>query len=185
MRGKLIVFSGPSGVGKGTIREAMKFNNFKFSISLTTRDIRPGETDGIHYHYVTKEFFQDRIEQGKMLEHAEFVGNYYGTDLEFVERELDNGKNVFLEIECQGALQVLDKVEDVISIFIVPPSIEELEARLRGRGTEDEETLQKRLAKAREELTLKDHYKYVVINDQVDRAAAEIDVILEQEINKA
>ncbi len=185
MRGKLIVFSGPSGVGKGTIREEMKFNNFKFSISLTTRDIRPGETDGIHYHYVTKEFFQDRIDQGKMLEHAEFVGNYYGTDLEFVERELENGKNVFLEIECQGALQVLDKVEDVVSIFIVPPSIEELESRLRGRGTEDEETLQKRLAKAREELSLKDHYKYVVINDEVHRAAAEIDLILDQAINKA
>lgn len=182
MRGKLIVFSGPSGVGKGTIREAMKFNNFKFSISLTTREIRPGETDGIHYHYVTKDFFQERIEQGKMLEYAEFVGNYYGTDLEFVERELENGKNVFLEIECQGALQVLDKVEDVISIFIVPPSIEELEARLRGRGTENEETLQKRLAKAREELALKDHYEYVVINDEVHRAAAEIDLILEQEI---
>lgn len=185
MRGKLIVFSGPSGVGKGTIREAMKFNNFKFSISLTTRDIRPGETDGIHYHYVTKEFFQERINDGKMLEHAEFVGNYYGTDLEFVERELENGKNVFLEIECQGALQVLDKVEDVVSVFIVPPSIEELEARLRGRGTEDEETLQKRLAKAREELTLKNHYKHVVINDEVHRAAAEIDLILDQEINKA
>lgn len=182
MRGKLIVFSGPSGVGKGTIREAMKFNDFKFSISLTTREIRPGETDGIHYHYVTKDFFQERIEQGKMLEYAEFVGNYYGTDLEFVERELENGKNVFLEIECQGALQVLDKVEDVISIFIVPPSIEELEARLRGRGTENEETLQKRLAKAREELALKDHYEYVVINDEVHRAAAEIDLILEQEI---
>lgn len=185
MRGKLIVFSGPSGVGKGTIREAMKFNKFKFSISLTTREIRPGETDGIHYHYVDKDYFQDRIDQGKMLEHAEFVGNYYGTDLEFVEKELELGKNVFLEIECQGALQVLDKVEDVISIFIVPPSIEELEARLRGRGTEDEDTLQKRLAKAREELSLKDHYKYVIINDKVDRAAAEIDLVLTEEIGNA
>lgn len=185
MRGKLIVFSGPSGVGKGTIREAMKFNNFKFSISLTTREIRPGETDGIHYHYVAKEYFQDRINQGKMLEHAEFVGNYYGTDLEFVEKQLELGKNVFLEIECQGALQVLDKVEDVISIFIVPPSIEELEARLRGRGTEDEDTLQKRLTKAREELSLKDNYSYVVINDKVDRAAAEIDLILNEEIGNA
>lgn len=183
MRGKLIVFSGPSGVGKGTIRENMEFNNFKFSISLTTRDIRPGETDGIHYHYVTKEFFQERIEQGKMLEYAEFVGNYYGTDLEFVERELDNGKNVFLEIECQGALQVLSKVEDVISIFIVPPSMEELEARLRLRATEDEATLQKRLLKAREEIGLKSNYKYVVINDQVLRAASEIDDILYTEIN--
>lgn len=182
MKGKLIVFSGPSGVGKGTIREAMKFNKFKFSISLTTREIRVGETDGIHYHYVTKEYFRSRIDEGKMLEHAEFVGNYYGTDLEFVDRELKNGKNVFLEIECQGALQVLEKVDEVISIFIVPPSIEELEARLRGRGTEDEQTLQQRLAKAREELAYKDHYQYVVINDEVNRAAAEIDLILNHEI---
>lgn len=185
MRGKLIVFSGPSGVGKGTIREQMRFNNFKFSISLTTRAIRPGETDGIDYHYVTREFFEKRIEGGKMLEHAEFVGNYYGTDLEFVNRELDNGKNVFLEIECQGALQVLDKMEDVISIFIIPPSMEELESRLRSRGTEDEETLQKRLAKAREELDLKDHYKYVVTNDEVHVAAEKVDTILTKEMNRA
>ncbi len=185
MRGKLIVFSGPSGVGKGTIREAMKFNNFKFSISLTTRAIRPGETDGIHYHYVSREFFEKRIEEKKMLEHAQFVGNYYGTDLEFVNKELENGKNVFLEIECQGALQVLEKMEDVISIFIIPPSMEELESRLRMRGTEDEQTLQARLAKAREELELKEHYKYVVINDEVSLAAQKVDTILTKEINKA
>ncbi len=185
MRGKLIVFSGPSGVGKGTIREIMKFNDFKFSVSLTTRAKRAGEEEGVHYHYVSRDFFEERIKQKKMLEHAQFVGNYYGTDLEFVNKGLDAGNNVFLEIECQGALQVLDKVEDVISIFIVPPSIEELESRLRNRGSEDEETLQKRLKKANEELLMQDHYKYIVINDEIEKAASKVDAILKQEINKA
>ncbi len=184
MRGKLIVFSGPSGVGKGTIRDKMKFDNFSFSVSLTTREKRDGEVDGVHYHFVTTEYFQERIDSHKMLEHAQFVGNYYGTDLDFVNKQLESGNNVFLEIECQGAMQVLDKIDDVISIFIVPPSIEELEARLRNRGTEKAETLLKRLEKAREELELKDKYKYIVINDLVANAAAEVDQILKLELEK-
>lgn len=183
--GKLIVFSGPSGVGKGTIRKHMKFNDFKFSVSLTTRQIRPGEQDGVDYHYVTREFFEQRIDAGMMLEHAEFIGNYYGTDLEFVQKELELGHNVFLEIECQGALQVLKKVEDAISIFILPPSMEELENRLRTRGTEAEEILQKRLAKATEELGYKDLYKFNVVNDSVEHAALVVDEILQTQIHNS
>ncbi len=182
MRGKLIVFSGPSGVGKDTIRRHMKYNNFVFSVSLTTREKREGEVDGVNYHFVTKEYFKDRIKNNKMLEYAEFVDNYYGTDEDFVEKELKNGKNVFLEIECQGALQVLDKMEDVISIFIVPPSIEELRARLTNRGTETGEVIEKRINKASEELQLSSKYKYSVINDNVERAAEAIDEILYAEI---
>lgn len=185
MRGKLIVFSGPSGVGKGTIRQNMTVDNFKFSISLTTRNKREGEIDGVHYHFVSQDFFQERINDGKMLEYAEFVGNYYGTDLEFVNQELDKGHNVFLEIECQGALQVLSKMEDVISIFIIPPSLDELEKRLRNRATENEDVLQKRLHKAKEELTLQKHYKYIVTNDNIEQAAKEVDAILRQELKQA
>ena len=136
MRGKLIVFSGPSGVGKGSIREKLKFKDYEFSVSSTTRSPRDGETHGVEYFFISKDDFQKKIDNNEMLEHAEFVGNFYGTELATVERLLDEGKNVFLEIECNGALQVLSKVKDAISIFIIPPSIEELERRLRGRNTE-------------------------------------------------
>lgn len=182
MSGKLIVFSGPSGVGKDTIRKNMKFNDFVFSVSLTTRDKREGEVEGVSYHYVSKEYFSKRIVEGKMLEYAEFVGNYYGTDEDFVKKQLEQGNNVFLEIECQGALQVLGKIEDVISIFIMPPSIEELRNRLVSRGTEDMETIDKRIAKASEELNVANHYKYQVVNNDILEAAAKIDDILNYEI---
>lgn len=181
-KGKLIVFSGPSGVGKDTIRKHMEFDDFEFSVSLTTREKRVGEVDGVNYHYVTKEYFNDRINEGKMLEHAEFVGNYYGTDLEFVEKQLNDGKNVFLEIECQGALQVLEKKEDVISIFVMPPSIVELENRLIKRNTESKDVIAKRIAKASEEMQLASKYKFNIINDDVLRASKEIDEILNNEI---
>ncbi len=182
-KGKLIVFSGPSGVGKGTIRKELKFTDYEFSVSSTTRSAREGEVDGVHYHFISKEEFEQKIANGEMLEHAEFVGNYYGTELKTVTDMLEAGKNVFLEIECQGAIQVIEKVEDVLSIFILPPSLEELESRLVGRGTEDMSVVEKRLAKAKEELSLKDHYKYNVINDELDRVVAEIDEILFKEIN--
>lgn len=183
MQGRLIVFTGPSGVGKGTVEKLLEFNNFVFSVSLTTRKKRDGEVDGINYHYVSKDFFKEQIESNKMLEHAEFIGNYYGTSLDFVNKELSKGNNVFLEIECQGALQVLEKVEDVVSIFLLPPSLEELEQRLRGRNTEDEETIQKRLNKAKEELNYKEHFKYNVTNIDAKESAKEIDNILNKELN--
>lgn len=182
-KGKLIVFSGPSGVGKGTIRQELKFNDYVFSISSTTRKIREGEIDGVHYHYISREQFEKKIENGEMLEHAEFVGNYYGTELQTVNKLLDAGKNVFLEIECQGAIQVINKVEDVLSIFILPPSLEELENRLVNRGTEKRSIVDERLQKAKEELALKSYYKYNVINDDLDRVVKEIDTILFEELD--
>ncbi len=184
MKGKLIVFSGPSGVGKGTIREKLKFDNYEFSVSSTTRERRTGELEGVHYHYITREEFEKMIAEGQMLEHAEFVGNYYGTQLKTVNKMLEAGKNVFLEIECQGAIQVIEKVEDVLSIFILPPSLEELEKRLVNRGTEAREIVDKRLQKAKEEIELKSYYKYNVINDDLARVVAELDEIFEKEINE-
>lgn len=182
MKGKLIVFSGPSGVGKGTIRNKLKFDDYVFSISSTTRKQREGEEDGVHYNFISREQFEEKIAHGDMLEHAEFVGNYYGTERKVVEDLLNEGKNVFLEIECQGAMQVLEKMDDVLSIFILPPSIEELESRLVNRGTEERSVVEKRLNKAREEMDLKSHYKYQVINDDLDRVVAEIDGIFTNEI---
>jgi guanylate kinase len=183
MRGKLIVFSGPSGVGKGSIREKLKFNNYEFSVSSTTRTARNGEIDGREYNFIAKDAFELKISNGEMLEYAEFCGNYYGTEVSVVETLLEQGKNVMLEIECQGAMQVLDKMTDVISIFILPPSIEELKSRLIGRGTENMETIEKRLAKASDEILLKDHYQYNVINDNIEDVVEKIDEIFEKELN--
>lgn len=181
MRGKLILISGPSGVGKGTIRKEMKFNNYVYSISSTTRSKRPGEVHGVDYFFISKEDFVAKVERNEMLEYAEFVGNYYGTDQNAVEQLLSEGKNVCLEIECVGALQVLEKMPEAISIFILPPSIEELKKRLINRGTDDIIVIEKRLKKADDEISLKGHYKYNVINDELERVSAEIDAILEKE----
>lgn len=180
--GKLILISGPSGVGKGSVRNLMKFNDYFFSVSSTTRPKREGEVSGVHYNFISKSEFEEKIKNGDMLEHAEFVGNYYGTDKTVVFNRLKKGQNVLLEIECQGAIQVLSKMKDVISIFIIPPSLEELERRLRVRGTESSEKIQKRLKKAEEELKLKDNYKYIVENKDLEKAAGEIDNILFAEI---
>lgn len=186
-KGLLIVLSGPSGVGKGTILK--KFVNdpslkLAFSISMTTRAKREGEEEGVNYYYVTKERFQEAIDNGELLEHAEFVGNCYGTPLKEVERLRNEGKNVLLEIEVQGAQQVMAKAKDALTIFIVPPSMEELEKRIRGRGTESDEVIECRLAKAKGELALKDKYEYVVCNDDVDRAATEITNIIQEHMPK-
>lgn len=183
-RGLLIIMSGPSGVGKGTIREELmkdKSLNLFYSVSMTTRNKRPGEVDGREYYFVTREEFDKNIETGNLLEWAEFVGNRYGTPKDKVEATRDEGKNVLLEIEVNGTSQVLEKVhgDDVISIFIAPPSIEELERRIRGRGTESDEVVKGRLAKATGELKLKDQYRYVVVNDDLHRAVDEIrDIIV-------
>ncbi len=189
-RGLLIVLSGPSGVGKGTILgELMKKEelNLVTSVSMTTREMRPGEQEGVNYYYVTKEEFMRAVENGEMLEHAEFVGNYYGTPLKEVERIRSMGKNCVLEIETQGCRQVQQKVPDVLSIFIIPPSMEELERRIRGRKTEPEEVIQERLAKAAQEMEMVSQYKYAVCNDDIQLAADIIAVIIqryEQRINE-
>ena len=180
-KGSLIILSGPSGVGKGTVRQvlsAMDDLHFYYSISMTTRSMRPGEVNGRDYLFVSRDEFIRNIENGNLLEWAEFVGNYYGTPRDIIEKHRNDGEDVLLEIETNGARQVLAKCPDAISIFIVPPNFEALESRIRGRSTEDEATIQKRLAKARSELLLQDQYQHVVLNDSVQRAAEEIKSII-------
>lgn len=183
MRGKLILISGPSGVGKGTIRKDIGFDDYVFSISSTTRTIREGEEHGVHYFYISRDEFEAKVSNGDMLESAEFASNLYGTDRNVVEALLDQGKNVLLEIECQGAIQVIDQMPDVISIFILPPSLKELETRLRGRGTESDDVINLRLKKAREEILYKDLYKHYVINDNLEHSSRELDRILTKEFD--
>ena len=151
---------------------------------MTTRNPRPLEQDGVDYFFVTKEEFENKIKEGELLEYAQFVGNYYGTPLSYVERLLDEGKNVMLEIEVQGALQVIEKRPDVLSIFLLPPSLEELEKRIRGRQTESEEVIQKRVSKAMQELKETQHYKHVVCNDDLAITIENIRNILLEEINE-
>lgn len=187
-KGLLIVLSGPSGVGKGTIlNEFINDPELKlaFSVSMTTRAQRPGEVDGVNYYFVSKERFEEAKANGELLESAEFVGNYYGTPVHEVERLRNEGKNVLLEIEVQGAKQVCQKVQDALSIFIVPPSMEELEKRIRGRGTEKEEVIEERLAKANKEMEEIAHYQYVVCNTNVKQAAHVIKNIILQRMEEA
>lgn len=180
-KGSLIILSGPSGVGKGTVRQALLGLggvDFYYSVSMTTRKPRPGEVDGRDYIFVSPEEFQCNIDNGNLLEWAEFVGNRYGTPRDIIEQWRGKGRDVLLEIETNGAKQVLAKCPDAISIFIVPPNFEALESRIRGRSTEDEPTIQRRLAKARAELLLQDNYQYKVLNDTPLRAAEEIKSII-------
>ena len=172
-RGLLIILSGPSGVGKGTIRKYFEQDerlNLAYSTSMTTRKPRAGEVDGRDYYFSSREDFEEAIKNGELLEWAEFVGNYYGTPLKEV--------NVLLEIEVQGALQVQEKCPDAVSIFIIPPSMEELERRIRGRSTEPEEIIQQRLAKASNEMKMVSQYKYIVCNDDPKLAAELIKTII-------
>lgn len=187
-KGQLIVLSGPSGVGKGTVlKEFINDPELKLglSISMTTRSMRPGEKDGVNYYYVTKEEFLKTRDEGGLLEWAKFVGNYYGTPVAEVERLRSMGKNVLLEIEVEGCRQIKEKVPDVITIFIVPPSMEELEARIRGRATEPEEIVQQRLAKAAKEMELMNEYKYIVCNDDPKLAADLIRVIIKRHMDNS
>lgn len=180
-RGLLIVLSGPSGVGKGTVRKELfsqPDTNYEYSISMTTRNPREGEEDGVDYFFRTREEFEALIEQGGLLEHAEFVGNYYGTPLAYVHETLEAGRDVFLEIEVQGAAQIREKAPDALFIFLAPPSITELEQRLVGRGTETEDVIARRIATAREEVEMMSLYDYVVENDQVQNACDKIDAII-------
>ena len=182
-RGLLIVFSGPSGVGKGTVRAKIfeSDNNFEYSVSMTTRKQRPGEVDGKDYYFRTRDEFEEMIRNGQMLEYAEYVGNYYGTPLTYVNQTLDEGKDVFLEIEVQGALQVKEKVPDGVFVFLTPPDLEELRGRLVGRVTDSAEVIASRLEKAKEEIRLMSEYDYVVVNDKVELAAERVKKIIEAE----
>lgn len=183
-RGLLIVFSGPSGVGKGTVRKAIfdrDDNKFEYSVSMTTRPQRPGEVDGVDYHFRTREEFEDLIRRGEMLEYAEYVGNYYGTPLTYVNETLDKGIDVFLEIEVQGALQVKSKVPDGVFIFLTPPDLDELRDRLVGRATDSQEVIDQRIERAKEEIALMREYDYAVVNDEVPLAAERVRRIIEAE----
>ena len=179
-RGTLFVITGPSGAGKGTIlREVIRsLDRLYFSVSATTRAPREGEVDGVHYHFLTKERFEQLIDEDKLLEHAQYVGNYYGTPLEPAVEHLENGEDVILEIELQGALQVKKRMPEAVLVFIAPPSFAELENRLRGRGTEKEETIQKRMETARKECAGMEYFRFIVVNDVGETAADELRAIL-------
>ena len=183
-RGLLIVLSGPSGVGKGTVRAAIFSKGeqkFVYSISATTRLPRTGETDGVDYFFKTREEFEQMIQNKQLLEYAEYVGNYYGTPLEYVENTLAKGKDVFLEIDVQGAIQVRDLMPDGVFIFLTPPDLNELESRIVNRGTDSDEVIAKRMKTAREELELMKYYDYSVVNDTVNNAVQKIEAIIQTE----
>lgn len=183
-RGLLIVISGPSGVGKGTVRKAlfeMTGHDLVYSVSMTTRPIRPGEVNGKDYFFVTKDEFENRIKENGFLEWAEFVGHYYGTPLDKIEDQLNRGKEVVLEIEVQGALQVKQKMPDAVFIFIGPPSMKDLENRLIHRGTDSLVVIHQRMDKALREIGLAHRYDYIVINDEVHNAADRIMAIIRAE----
>lgn len=180
--GKLYVVAGSSGVGKGTILKRFFEKNpqVKFSVSCTTRAPRPGEVDGVNYFFVTKEEFLASINNGEFLEWAKFSDNYYGTKASFVEKTLSDGCDLILEIETQGALQVMEKFPNAEFIFILPPSLEDLESRLRGRGTESEDAIQKRLSAVKSELEIAKKFTHQIINDNIDIAVNELQKIFDR-----
>lgn len=188
-KGLLVILSGPSGVGKGTVRRYIFDNydiDFAYSISMTTRAPRNKEVDGVDYYFVSKEEFQKHIDEGNFLEWEEFVGNRYGTPKDKVEELRNQGRNVFLEIEVNGATKVMNQVHDdgVVSIFLMPPDVSALEKRIRRRKTENEETIQARLNKGRKEIGMAHLYDFTVLNDTIERASQEIVDIIKTKIKK-
>lgn len=184
-KGTLYIVSAPSGAGKSSLISAMLETNptyaMKVSISHTTRDMRPGEQDGVHYHFVAKEAFEALIEQGAFLEYAEVFGNYYGTSRLWIEDNLEKGIDVFLDIDWQGARQIRTQMPNAKSIFILPPSDEELERRLNARGQDSEDVIAKRMAKAKSEISHYTEYDYVIVNDDFDNALIDFKAIIRAE----
>lgn len=182
-QGCLIVVSGPSGTGKGTVCSALlaAHPEIAYSISATTRSPREGERHGVNYYFLTKPVFETMIAEGELLEWAEVYGNYYGTPLRPIREKLAAGQDILLEIDTQGALKVQERFPGGVFIFLLPPSLMELERRIRGRGTEDEENLSCRLQAAQKEICVAHQYHYVVVNDEVDTAVAKIAAILTAE----
>ena len=182
-KGTLIVLSGFSGVGKNTVitQVLAQRPDIHYSVSFTTRAPREGEVDGVNYNFVTREDFQARIARGEFLEYAEYNGNFYGTSMKVIRDNLDRGTDVLLEIEVKGAAAVMAKIPEAVSVFLVPPSFDELSKRLHARGTDDEETIQNRLAIARQEAKEVKNYEYIVVNDTVDHAVQEFFSILTAE----
>ncbi|MFG0212491.1 guanylate kinase [Brevibacillus porteri] len=182
-RGLLLVLSGPAGVGKGTVCKALRevMPDLVYSVSATTRQPRPGEVEGVNYFFKSQEEFKRMIEEDALLEWAEYVGNYYGTPRQFVDDMLNEGRDVILEIEVQGALQVKERFPQGTFLFLAPPDLNELENRIVGRGTESQEIIRKRMEVARAEIELMDHYDYVVVNDVIESACDRIQAIIAAE----
>ena len=182
-KGKLLVISGPSGAGKSTVvfKAIEGREDICFSTSVTTRSPRPGEVDGREYFFVNFERFREMVENDELLEHAEYVANRYGTPRAYVEQRMSEGMNVLLDIEVQGARQVRKKMPEAVLIFIAPPSSEELERRLRGRGTDTEAAIEGRLIRASQEFQEADFYDYLIVNDDVEKAASKLNAIIEAE----
>ncbi len=182
-KGRLIVLSGPSGAGKSTVvfKAVEDRKDVCFSISVTTRKPRPNEVDGREYFFVEPDRFKEMVANDELLEHAEYVANSYGTPRAYVEKQLEAGMNVLLDIEIQGARQIHEKMPDAVKIFIVPPSMEELKRRLEGRGTDTSRAIEARLIRARQEYAEADFYDYIIVNDDADRAAQELSAIITAE----
>lgn len=185
-KGTLFIVSGPSGCGKGTVlAEILKQDNVYYSVSATTRAPRPGEINGVNYHFLSKDEFEKLIENGGMLEYANYCGNYYGTPKKPVEDMLAEDKNVILEIEVQGALKVMEKCPEAVSVFILPPSLKELRRRLHKRGTETEEVIEKRIGEAAGEIRKAVNYDYVMINGELEIAVSDLlSIINSQKLKK-
>ena len=182
-KGILLVISGFAGTGKGTLVHELleKYNNYALSVSATTRAPRPGEIDGVHYFFKTKEEFEEMIRENRLIEYASYVENYYGTPKEYVQQQLENGKDVILEIEIQGALKIKEQFPDTLLLFMVPPSASVLEERLRGRGTETDEVVRKRLHRAVEESEFIEQYDYLIVNDDLEICVKETHEIIQSQ----
>ncbi len=179
-RGSLIVLSGFAGVGKGTVLRSLfeTQEGYAYSVSATTRSPRPGEVDGVHYFFVTKERFEEMIRNNELLEHASYVGNYYGTPKSYVEKKLEEGFDVILEIEVLGALEIKKKVPDAVLIYMLPPDAKTLYQRLKGRGTETDEVIWKRMRRAAQEALSVGEYDYIIVNDDADECAARLHTLI-------